>query len=147
MIKILLVDDDNIIIKTMHKIFGQYGECTSVESGTQAIEAFTASLQEHKPFDLIILDISLDDKSGMEVLKKIRDMEEDKNISKEKRVKIVMATGNRELKTVKECIAQGCDNYILKPLKPDFVEEVLGKFGFTRVEKNDQEEDTTQETE
>jgi len=141
MINILLVDDEKIIIKAMNKLFGRYGECTSVESGNRAIDTFHASLHGNKSFDLIILDISLEDKSGLDVLKEIRDMEKEKNISENKRVKIVMATGNRELKTVKECIAHGCDNYILKPLKPNFVEEVLGQFGFTRIEKTDQQKD------
>ena len=147
MIKILLVDDEKIIIKAMRKLFDKYGKCTSVESGAQAIEAFTTSLQEDKPFDLIILDISLEDKSGLDVLKEFRSMEEGKNISKEDRVKIVMATGNRELKTVKECITQGCDNYILKPLKPDFLEDILGKFGFTRIKDADQNTDAEKEKE
>lgn len=133
------MDDEKIIIKAMNKLFGRYGECTSVESGDLAIDTFHASLHGNKSFDLIILDISLEDKSGLDVLKEFRDMEKEKNIAKKDRVKIVMATGNRELKTVKACIAHGCDNYILKPLKPDIVEEMLGNFGFTRIEKTEQE--------
>ncbi len=48
MIKILLVADEKIIIKAMHKLFEKYGECTSVENGGRAIIPKPASMRMPK---------------------------------------------------------------------------------------------------
>ncbi len=129
MIKILIVDDEKIIRKAMAQTFGKYGECTIEDSGQAALKAFIKALKADDPFDLLVLDISLEDKSGLDVLKEIRIIEKSRKIKPADRSKIIMATGNQKLKMVKACISAGCDNYIVKPLKPVEVVEALEKIG------------------
>ena len=129
MIKILIVDDEKIIRKAMAQVFKKYGDCHFAESGQEALKLFLSGLKGKDPFDLIVLDISLEDKSGLDVLKEIRIHERNKGLKKPDRAKIIMATGNQKLKMVKACIAAGCDNYIVKPLKPSEVIAALEKIG------------------
>ncbi len=137
MIKILIVDDEKIIRKAMAQVFKKYGECHFANSGQEALKAFIDTFKTQDPFDLIILDISLEDVSGLDVLKEIRTLERNQKIKHSDRSKIIMATGNQKLKMVKACITAGCDNYIVKPLKPSEVVEALEKIGIPPIVEED----------
>ncbi len=137
MTQILIVDDEEIIRKAMTKTFTKYGECTQASSGNEALDSYKKAADSEQPFDLIILDISMEDKDGVEVLKEIRGIEKEKGIEKKNRVKILMATSNRVKKTVKECIKARCDNYLLKPLKPDAVAARLTELGIEAIKDDD----------
>lgn len=137
MIKILIVDDEKIIRKAMGQVFKKYGDCHFAVSGKDAFDAFVdASANQDDPFDLVILDISLEDIDGLQVLKEIRNFEKSKKIKKADRAKIIMATGNQKLSMVKACISAGCDNYIVKPLKPKEAIEALEKIGIPPFDDN-----------
>ncbi len=138
MAKILIVDDEKVIRNALQKTFGKYGECISVESGNDALNEYKKADKDKQPFDLIILDISLEDKSGLDVLKEIRSQEKEKKVKKDERIRIIMATGNREKKIVKECIASGCNDYILKPIKPDMITEKLSTFGLKPLDSEEE---------
>ncbi|MFH2091998.1 MAG: response regulator [Pseudomonadota bacterium] len=137
MIKILIVDDEKIIRKAMAQVFKRYGDCLFAESGLSALTAVVTAFEEGDPFDLIILDISMEDKSGLDILKEIRILEKKRNIKPSDRSKIIMATGNQKLTMVKACIAAGCDNYIVKPLKPKEIIAVLEKIGIPPLIEDD----------
>lgn len=137
MIKILIVDDEKIIRKAMGQLFKKYGQCFFADSGQKAFEMFLdAATTPDDSFDLIILDISLEDVDGLRVLKQIREYERKNQIKKADRTKIIMATGNQKLSMVKACISAGCDNYIVKPLKPAEAVAALEKIGIPPLEES-----------
>lgn len=120
----------------MAQVFKKYGECHFADSGQAAFDAIVdAAMDDEEPFDLIILDISLEDINGLQVLKEIRSFERKQGLKKADRSKIIMATGNQKLSMVKACIAAGCDNYIVKPLKPKEVVAALEKIGIPPIEE------------
>ncbi len=130
MTRILVVDDEELGRKAMKKIFAGYGQCTSVSNGKDAVNVYRTALDEKKPFNLIILDISLEDISGLEVLKRIKEIENIENIGKEQQTTIVMATSHSEKETVVNCLQAGCKGYFIKPLKPEPVAKRLAELGF-----------------
>lgn len=129
MIRILIVDDEEIIRKVMVKTFGKYGTCKVVSSGRDALHEFESAFQGEEPFHLLLLDLSLDDISGLDILRAVRKMENEASVEPKNQAITIMVTGNRERGMVKDCITSGCNDYILKPLKPDMVRQKLEKFG------------------
>ena len=127
--QILIVDDEEIIRKVMVKTFGKYGACKVVGSGKEALQEFESAFQGEDPFDLLVLDLSLDDISGLDILRAVRKKEKDASIDPKNKAVTIMVTGNRERAMVKDCIVSGCNDYILKPLKPDTVQQKLEKLG------------------
>jgi two-component system chemotaxis response regulator CheY len=49
----LIADDELVSRKKMQKIMESFGECTTVETGADAVTTFKGSLRRGKPFDLI----------------------------------------------------------------------------------------------
>jgi two-component system chemotaxis response regulator CheY len=123
--KILVVDDELVSRKKMQIIMSSFGECVAVESGDAAIGAFEKAWENWAPFDLIALDISMPDMDGTEVLSEIREKEKNKNIPKERRVKVMMVTSHSDKDTIITCIQAGCDAYIAKPFDR---ETIMKKF-------------------
>ncbi len=68
--RILIVDDEEIGRTLMEDIFRKYGPSVSVSSGADALNVYQKGIEKGKPFDLVLLDISLKDINGVEVLKK-----------------------------------------------------------------------------
>ncbi len=128
--KILIVDDEKISRRALKKLFSSYGVCTTVSTGKEALTIFKKSLEDETKFSLVILDISLEKESGVNVLKAMREQEERVDTSSKPPCKIFMATGNTDKNVVQNCIQSGCNDYILKPLKPEVVKAKLKKFKF-----------------
>ena len=69
--RILLVDDHAIVRQGVRQLLLTHGvarEVVEADTGAQAL----ASLDDGDPFDIILLDISLPDMNGVEVLKRVK---------------------------------------------------------------------------
>ncbi len=107
-----------------------FGECEDVKSGKEALELFNKNLKKKTPFDLIILDISMPDMDGIQVLHLIRKKENALDIPKAGQVKIIMATASMRKSSIKKCIRLGCSSYISKPVKTGKLIKELDRLGF-----------------
>lgn len=125
--RILIVDDEAIGRAVMEEIFGRYGQSVSVSTGRDAITIYEKALALNKQFNLVLLDISLDDMSGMDVLKKIRQIDA---AQKSHQATVIMVTAHSERDLVVGCIKSGCRAYFIKPLKQDSVDKKMAELGF-----------------
>ena len=102
---ILVVDDEqgmrNFLVKTLLPRCQNVMEAASAEEGAQL-------LSDHH-FDLIILDISLPGKSGVEWLKELREQ----GYSGE----VILITAFADLDTAIEALRAGASDFILKPFR------------------------------
>ena len=105
MTKILVVDDEPNILLSLEFLMQQAGfEVTTADNGQSAL----AQADRETP-DLVLLDISLPDISGFEVLERLREE------SRFARLPIIMLTAHgREVEREKG-LALGADDYITKP--------------------------------
>jgi two-component system chemotaxis response regulator CheY len=113
--KVLVVDDELVSRKKMEKIMTTFGQCVAVENGADALKEFEEAIGKGEGFDLITLDVSMPGMDGTEVLFEIRMTEQQKNIPKENKVKVIMVTGQSDKDLVITCMQAGCDGYVVKP--------------------------------
>ena len=132
--RILIVDDEVVSRKKMHKILESIGKCDTAENGQEALEKFYDCANQGRFYHLITLDVSMPDMDGLEVLKLIREFEIKNNVPKDKIVKILMVTANSDKKTVIDSIGAGCDNYIVKPFNKDVVSEKFTALGLKFIQ-------------
>jgi len=86
--------------------------------------------KEGDGYDLICLDIMMPVMDGQELLRKIRDEEEEVfGILRENRSKILMITALNDYDNIKTAFMSLCDGYIFKPYKKEKIEEELKKLG------------------
>jgi len=128
--RILIVDDEEIGRTLMEDIFSKYGSSVSVSSGADALKVYQKGIEKGKPFNLVLLDISLKDISGMDVLKKIKKIDVgqiDHNAI------VIMVTSHSERDIVIGCIKSGCKAYFIKPLKQDAVDKKMAELGISPI--------------
>lgn len=123
--KILIVDDNEASCRLLEIQLSGYGTHVTVNNGTEAIRKFKDFLETGEGFDLICMDYFMPKMDGIEVLKTIRQIESEHQISRDDRVRIIMVSAvNCETEILKS-YANGCDSYIIRPSrKEDLIEEI-----------------------
>ena len=115
MIKLLTVDDEKGVTDLLYNFFKQRKFHVMVaNSGQEALDI----VKKDKP-NIILLDISMKGLNGLEVLEKVKAI--DKNI------KVIMITVHGEQETIDQAKALGADEYIIKPFKVSYLQEVVIK--------------------
>ena len=127
--RILVVDDDAPNRKLLMDIASKIGECEGVDGGQEALSAFKKAWEDWRPFDLIFLDVLMPDMDGRQVLLNIREIEKDKKISEQHQARVIMVTGISEEDTVIDCLKNGCDEFLVKPIDIKLVFEKIKKLG------------------
>lgn len=107
MIRTLIVDDDSLTLE-LHRDyvarlegFEVAGECTGARA------AVTAVLERPGTFDLVLLDITMPDGSGIDVLRALR--------GRSAAVDVIAITGVRDAEAVRQMAALGVFQYLVKP--------------------------------
>jgi two-component system chemotaxis response regulator CheY len=115
-LKMLVVDDDFFSRQLLKEILKPYGDVDTVMNGDETLMAFQAAHQKRNPYDLICLDLLMPVMNGLETLKRIRNLEEEKNIHGLDGVKVIIITGVDDNRSVFDTFNTGCEGYIRKPL-------------------------------
>jgi HD-like signal output (HDOD) protein/DNA-binding NarL/FixJ family response regulator len=128
--RVLIVDDEPVSRNLLEKVMRDIAECEAADSGAAAIVAYKKALEKWAPFDLMTLDISMPEMDGKEVLNQIREIEKDKDIPKDRQIKIFMVSGHSDKQTIVRCVEIGCDDFISKPFNKRIIAGKLLKLGF-----------------
>ena len=116
--KVLIVDDSKIVCKGLQQMLINIADVEIVGQAHNAPEAIT-SISESNP-DVVILDIRLPGKSGIEVLKDIRD--------KKLPIRVIMLTNYPYPQYRKKCEELGADYFFDKVAEieeiPNLIEEL-----------------------
>jgi DNA-binding NtrC family response regulator len=113
--KILIADDDKNLRKVLRSELSEEGfDVNEAECGDRAKE-----LLEKEEYDVLILDLTMPGVGGMEVLKKVKDLE----LSTE----VIILTGNATVPTAVEAMKLGAFDYLTKPFKMEELKTVIGK--------------------
>jgi len=130
--KILIVEDDLSSRKFLYKFMSNYGDCDITVDGMEGLDAYLMALDEGEHYDLICLDIMMPKVDGVKVLKTIREMEKQRGIESERRVKIIMTTALNDVDLVKNSFDSGCEVYANKPIDIKKLENVMEKLNFKK---------------
>lgn len=104
MLKILMLEDDEVIAKLLIRYLSQYAEVTHKVFPLEALE-----LLDEKKFDIIILDLTLPQLDGLEVCKLVRKVSE---------AKIIISSARSDINDKLFALENGADDYLPKPYDP-----------------------------
>ena len=127
-INILAVDDNKtnlLVFKGLLKKTNAKIDTTL--KGSEAIELFKSN-----NYDIVFLDHMMPEMDGVEVLKKIRELEKDK----EKKTPVIVLTANAMEGSKEEYLSYGFNDYLSKPVNGASLKNTLKKYLFDN-ESND----------
>ncbi|HEX7714823.1 MAG TPA: response regulator [Bacillota bacterium] len=113
---IMVVDDAIIIRLMMKKILTEagYNVIGEASTGAMAIRKY----RELQP-DLVMMDITMPEMSGISALKAIRELDP--------AAKVVICSALGQKKLILEAMEAGATNFIIKPFEPDQVVTAVGQ--------------------
>ena len=114
--KTLIVEDDLTSRTVLEEMLAPYGEISSCVDGNDAVDLFRASLVKGPAFDLVLMDIMMPEKSGLDALKEIRSAEERRGHIGDSAAKVIMTTALGDSKTILSAFRNACDGYLVKPV-------------------------------
>ena len=121
--KILIVEDEANIRELLRLQLEREGYTVlEAENGVEGIKKWKSD----KP-DMLLLDVMMPVMDGYQVLNTIRNMEKQRGIEGDDRVKIIMMTALNEQKNVRKAFEMGCTVYCAKPVDLDKLKNVLKK--------------------
>jgi len=110
---ILVVDDEPEVCRLVQRVLQRdHFHVLCATSGKRAL----ASLR-NRCVDLVILDISMPDMSGIQVLAELR--------VRRKSLPVLMLTGHGHLDTARQAMQLGAYDYITKPFSVDLVKKIV----------------------
>ncbi len=111
--KILVVDDERPIREMLKKFLTKKGyEVYEADNADTAIEI----VKNNNPY-IVLLDIRMPKSDGIEVLRKIKDVNKD--------IGVIMITAVSETAIAEKCMELGAFDYITKPISLEYLEECL----------------------
>ena len=105
MIKLLIVEDDPVIVRTLSDFLENEGfACSTANGQKRALELF-----EENEYDIVLLDIALDDGSGFVVCNTIK---------RKRNTPVIFLTASGDEHSTVTGLELGADDYIAKPFRP-----------------------------
>ena len=105
--RILIVDDELIVRDSLQKWFDSEGYDTgAMASGREALTAI-----QKTQWDLALLDIKMPGMDGMELQKKLREVDPE--------LTVIIMTGYASVETAVQALKAGAYDYVTKPIDPD----------------------------
>jgi DNA-binding NtrC family response regulator len=111
--KILIVDDEEIVRESLSEWFREDGY--KVETASDAVEALN-KLNETR-WDIYFLDIKMPGMDGMELHRRIREIDHD--------ALVIMITAYASVDTAVQALKEGAFDYVTKPFDPDHLSNLL----------------------
>ncbi len=112
---LLIVDDDEVMQHTLSDVLRKKGyETFSVSTGNEALSIIRKNI-----IDLVLLDMRLPDVDGIEVLKKIKEIDTE--------ILVIMMTAYSDVQTAVSAMKSGAYHYINKPFELEELKLLIEK--------------------
>jgi excisionase family DNA binding protein len=118
--KVLLVDDNDLVLRTLQRVLTQFGYLVDpAESGESALIK-----AKEKTYDLIIVDVRMPGISGIETIKRLRELSRSK---KRKHPAEIIITGFMDVQAHQQAEKMGIADYVYKPFALDEFIAIVGR--------------------
>ena len=111
---VLAVDDEPGVLESYKVVLEDTCDVRTVSDGTAALNVLT-----HEDFRLVILDLRLPDMEGLEVLLRIKEMDE--------YLGVIVVTAVGDVKTAVRAMQAGASEYLVKPFDIETLQSVVSR--------------------
>jgi len=113
--KVLIADDEPLMLRFVAETLRRQGkEIVAVENGALAIQKLS-----QEPFDLVISDMKMPHKTGLDVLEAVKSLYP--------HCPVILATAYGSIESAVEAMKRGAFNYLIKPFSLEALESAIEK--------------------
>jgi len=111
-VSVLIVEDETIIRESLREWLKDTYAVTTCENGEEALP-----LISKEDFDILIVDVRLPGKSGLEVMSEAKELKP--------QLKCIVITAYPSVELAVEAMKMGAVDYLIKPVAPELLERVM----------------------
>ena len=111
--KVLIVDDDPLLCRTLQRMITEFGYGTRTTSSAEEADQLMTNIR----FDVVILDVKLPRMNGPEFLTWA--------LARDPQLAVILLTGLDNPELAIECLQNGARTYFVKPVDPAFIRHAL----------------------
>jgi DNA-binding NtrC family response regulator len=111
---ILVVDDEEDLRRIISRMLSSQGKVLEAADGAEAVRIIKESVP-----DLLLLDVTLPDGSGLDVLKQAHVLAP--------ALPVLMLTGQLDIDTARDALEQGARAYMTKPFEPSALKQEVAR--------------------
>jgi len=107
LIKVLLLEDDTVLSKTLDELLEQHGfEVTTVTNAEEALDKTF-----YNNYDIYLFDINLPNMNGIDLLRSLKEADDN--------TPSIFISANQDIETIAKGFEVGAEDYIKKPFMPE----------------------------
>ncbi|MET3696893.1 DNA-binding NarL/FixJ family response regulator [Bacillus oleivorans] len=125
----LIVDDTSFMRKMAADSLKHQGYIVAGEAanGKEAVQKF----KELKP-DVVMMDLTMPEMNGLDAIKEIFKIDKD--------AVILVCSASNQKDMIQDALEAGAVGYLMKPFKPDYMNEIIKKYAMPHLKKDEVEE-------
>ncbi len=118
MVKVIIADDEPMILMGIRKLADWEDLGASIVAQAEDGEELLEKIEKYEP-DIVVLDVAMPGMSGIDVMKKVRD--------REQQPEMIFMSGYQEFAYVQDAIKYDAVDYLLKPVVAEDLENAVRK--------------------
>lgn len=111
-VSVLITEDEAIIRESLKEWLQESYTVTTCESGEEALQLISQT-----DFDILIIDVRLPGKSGLQVINEAKDLKP--------QLKCIVITAYPSVELAVDAMKMGAVDYLIKPVAPELLERVM----------------------
>jgi len=120
-LNLLIAEDNQINAKVAEFTFAPIAaHIEIVDNGEAVVDKFL-----NGSFDMIFMDVKMPRMDGLEATRRIREIESERGNGM--RIPIIALTANNQYEQIEECLQNGMDAFLAKPMKTDDIIRVINE--------------------
>ena len=119
--KVLIVDDDNMIATLMHTLLRSLG-VQQIDTAEDGLKAISMLYDANPVYDLVLCDWNMPIKNGLDVHNAMRAAERYIDTC------FMLVTAVTEAKQIRSAIDEGVDDYVVKPIEEDKIVKKIARY-------------------
>jgi putative two-component system response regulator len=112
-------DDSTVALQTIDILEDFFKSVKHVENGKIALDCYRQNISEDKRFDIVITDLNMPQMDGQTLIKNIKTINPKQSI--------IVVSAYSDTKRLIDLLQSGVDHFILKPIKQNYLNDVLYK--------------------
>lgn len=124
----LIIEKDADDLASIEMVLKTFGTCQAQRDVKSALTRFRDALNKGQPFNLVTVDIAMPGMQKNEIISSIRGIEEEYRVPAERKACLVVITGQYSRQLVTDCMLNGCNEFIAKPLDKQQLLGILMQF-------------------
>jgi len=132
-VKALIVDEDIMSQKILQEYLSEQMNCETSNNYLEAKLRIQDRIAKKQNYRIVFLDIEVSNGKGLNLIKEIRQFENEYQLASENRSTIIIITATDDDQTIKRAFRMGCDHYLIKPVLKESLQTAIKNAGYSRT--------------